>query len=126
MQLKISKKNRKYIDSNFESIKNTLLIADTFYKSSFLSISDIPISCRFAILVARRVYRQIGYKILETGNIENYNQSGKIYVSNFGKFIQTILSMFDFLLLLIINTKKHENDEDHQIINEEINLNERI
>tara|TARA_Y100001970_G_scaffold281356_1_gene391939 strand:+ start:34 stop:882 length:849 start_codon:yes stop_codon:yes gene_type:complete len=119
-------KNRKYIDSNFESIKNTLLIADTFYKSSFLSISDIPISCRFAILVARRVYRQIGYNILKKENIENYNKSGKIYVSNLGKFFQTFLSIFDFLLLLIINTKKHENDEDHQIINEEINLNERI
>ena len=59
------KKNRKYIDSNFESIKNTLMNADTFYKSSFSSISDIPISCRFAILVARRVYRQIGYNILK-------------------------------------------------------------
>ena len=36
-----SKKNRKYIDSNFESIKNTLSTAETFYKSSFLSISTI-------------------------------------------------------------------------------------
>ena len=37
-------KNRKYINSNFESIKNTLITADTFYKSSFSSIGDIPIS----------------------------------------------------------------------------------
>ena len=121
-----NKINRKYIDSSFNSIKSTLMTAETFYKSSFSSISNIPISCRFAILVARRVYRQIGYKILETGNIENYNQSGKIYVSNFGKFIQTILSIFDFLVLLIINTKGHDKDAEHQIIKEEINLNERI
>ena len=121
-----NKKNRKYIDSDFKAIKNTLMIADTFYKSSFSAISDIPVSCRFAILVARRVYRQIGYNILRKKNIENYNNSGKIYVSNLGKFFQTFLSIFDFLILLIISTKKHNKDIEHQMIKEEINLNERI
>jgi len=120
------KKNRKYISSNFESIKNTLMNAESFYRSSFLSIGDIPISCRFAILVARRVYRQIGNNILSKGNIENYNRSGKIYVSRFGKFFQTLLSIFDFFILLIINSKEHDKESEHQIINEEINLNERI
>ena len=121
-----NRKNRRYISSNFESIKNTLLIADTFYKSSFSAISDIPISCRFAILVARRVYRQIGSNILSKKNIENYNKSGKIYVSIFGKFLQTIMSALDFFILLIINSKEHDKEAEHQIINEEINLNERI
>ena len=102
------------------------MIADTFYKSSFSSISDIPINCRFAILVARRLYRQIGNKILRKRNIENYNKAGKIYVSNLGKLYQTILSIFDFLILLFINTKGHDKEAEHQIINEEINLNERI
>ena len=120
------KKNRKYINDNFESIKKTLMTADSFYKSSFSSISDIPISCRFAIIVARRVYRQIGKNILKKGNIENYNKSGKIYVSNLGKFFQTILSIFDFLILLTVNTKGHNKETEHQIIGEEINLNERI
>ena len=119
-------KNRKYIESNFSSIKNTLTIADSFYKSSFLSISNIPISYRFAILVARRVYRQIGRNILNKRNIENYNKSGKIYVSSFGKFFQTIFSIFDFFILLIVNSKKHDKEPEHQIISEEINLNERI
>ena len=119
-------KNRTYIESNFESIKSTLIIADSFYKSAFLSISEIPISCRFAILVARRVYRQIGNNILNKKNIENYNNSGKIYVSSFGKFYQTILSIFDFFILLIISSKEHSKKTEHQIINEEINLNERI
>ena len=36
-----NKKNRSYIDSTYESIKKTLMLADTFYKSSFASISDI-------------------------------------------------------------------------------------
>ena len=120
------KKNRQYIDSSFKVIKSTLTTADTFYKSSFLAISDIPIRSRFAILVARRVYRQIGSNILRKENIENYNKSGKIYVSNLGKFFQTVLSIFDFLALLIMNSKKHDKDPEHQIIKEEINLNERI
>ena len=119
-------KNRTYIESNFESIKSTLILANSFYKSSFLSITDIPISCRFAILVARRVYRQIGNNILSKRNIENYNKSGKIYVSNIGKLLQTILSIFDFLILLIRKQKEHDKEAEHQIISEEINLNERI
>ena len=119
-------KNRTYIESNFESIKSTLILANSFYKSSFLSITDIPISCRFAILVARRVYRQIGNNILSKRNIENYNKSGKIYVSNIGKLLQTILSIFDFLTLLIRKQKEHDKESEHQIISEEINLNERI
>ena len=119
-------KNRKYISSNFESIKNTLITADAFYRSSFSSIGDIPISCRFAILVARRVYRQIGNKILSKRNIENYNNSGKIYVSSFEKVFQTVLSIFDFFMLLIMKSKEHNKDAEHQVINEEINLNERI
>ncbi len=119
-------KNREYISSNFDSIKNTLMTANTFYESSFSSISHIPITSRFAIIVARRVYRQIGNNILKKRNIENYNNSGKIYVSSLGKFFQTILSIFDFFKLLIITSKTHNREAEHQIINEEINLNERI
>ena len=102
------------------------MIADTFYRSSFLSIGDIPISCRFAILVARRVYRQIGRNILNKKNIEDYIKSGKIYVSIFGKFFQTLLSIIDFFILLIMKSKDHDKEAEHQIINEEIDLNERI
>ena len=54
-----SDRNRKYIDHNFMKIKETLGIAELFYKSSFKSIKEIPLVNRFAILVARRVYREI-------------------------------------------------------------------
>ena len=57
--------NRNYIDGNFDSIKKTLKLADTFYESSFSSIREIPIFFRFSILVARRVYREIGNFILK-------------------------------------------------------------
>lgn len=56
--------NRIYIDQNFENIKSTIELSEKFYENSFYSIKEIPLSFRFSILVARRVYRKIGYKIL--------------------------------------------------------------
>jgi len=120
------KNNRSYISANFETIKETLKLADLFYESSFASIKEIPFSFRFSILVARRVYKQIGNKIIDKKNIENYNNSGKIYVNNIGKIIQTILSIVDFIKLLLIKPGQHLRDKEHLIINENINLNERF
>ena len=77
-------------------------------------------------MVARRIYKKIGHNILKKENIENYNNSGKIYVTNFGKIIQTILSIYDLIRLLLIKPQDHLRDKEHQIINEEINLNERF
>ena len=121
-----SKNNRFYISNNFESIKETLKLSDLFYESSFASIKKIPLSFRFSILVARRVYRKIGYNILSKKNIENYNNSGKIYVNNIGKIIQTFLSLCDLIRLSLIKDGDHSRYKEHQIINEEINLNERL
>ena len=59
------KRNRKYIEHNFEEIKETVAYSEKFYNSSFNSIKMIPIFNRFAILVARRVYREIGNKIIK-------------------------------------------------------------
>ena len=104
------KKNRVYLlkSSNdvFKSIKNIILKADTFYDSSFEGIRDIPLNSRFSIIVARRVYRQIGKKILDKKDIKNYKQSGKIYVSNFGKIIQTLFSLKDLIILFFFKEKK--------------------
>ena len=118
--------NRFYINHDFETIKNTLSMADLFYESSFASIKEIPFRFRFAILVARRIYRKIGTKILHKKNIYNYNRSGKIYVANLGKFYQTILSVLDLIKLIFINEKYHLRNKEHLLINEEIDLNERI
>ncbi len=121
-----SNRNRSYINPNFESIKETLKLADRFYDSSFKSINQIPLNCRFAIIVARRVYRQIGNEILKRKNIENYKNSGKIYVSNFGKLNQTFLSILDFIKLIFVKSDEHLRKNEHNIINEKINLDERI
>ena len=57
---------------DLEKISITTL-ADQFYDSSFSSIKKIPFKFRFAILVARRIYRQIGRKILKKKTMENYS-----------------------------------------------------
>ena len=58
-----NKRNRSYISHDFQKIEETLKLADEFYFNCFKSIKEIPINCRFAIIVARRVYREIGIKI---------------------------------------------------------------
>ena len=120
------KMNRQYIKPDFENIEATLKLADMFYESSFTSIKKIPFKYRFAIIVARRVYRQIGRKIIQKRNMENYEKSGKIYVNNFGKIYQTILSLFDLMFLYLKDVESHQRIREHEIIREEINLDERI
>jgi len=117
---------RKYIEKDFKNIKATLQLADTFYESSFSSIKKIPFRYRFTILVARRVYRQIGRKIINKKNIEDYIKSGKIYVNNYGKIYQTILSLGDFIKLFFTKFENHQRLNEHNIIKEEIDINERI
>ena len=117
---------RKYIEKDFKNIKATLQLADTFYESSFSSIKKIPFRYRFTILVARRIYRQIGRKIINKKNIEDYIKSGKIYVNNYGKIYQTILSLGDFIKLFFTKFENHQRLNEHNIIKEEIDINERI
>ena len=121
-----SKNNRFYIEHNFETITNILNMANTFYESSFPAIKEIPFNFRFTILVARRIYRKIGDEILKTSNIEGYNKAGKVYVDNFGKIYQTFLSLIDLIKLLITKDKSNYMSDEHLLINEEIDLNERI
>ncbi len=118
--------NRIYIDHNFENIKSTIQLSEEFYENSFYSIKEIPLSFRFSILVARRVYRKIGYKILNKKNFENYKKSGKIYVNNTEKIVETLLSMVDLLKLVLTNHNDDNIEHDHYLINEEIKLDERI
>ena len=121
-----SKNNRFYIDKNFEEISSTINLADTFYENSFYSIKDMPINLRFSILVARRVYRKIGLKIIKKKTLENYKNSGKIYVPKVEKVLETFLSILDLIKLSLTYKKDDQISHDHILIKEEINLDERI
>ena len=120
------KMNREYIKPDFENIQATLKLADMFYESSFSSIQEIPFRYKFSIIVARRIYRQIGRKILQKGNMENYEKSGKIYVNNFEKIYHTIVSIFDLILVYLKEIESHQRSKEHAIISQEVDLDERI
>ena len=119
-------RNRQYIDHDFLAIQKIISESQIFYENSFNSISNIPIRSRFSVIVARRIYRKIGDYILKQKNIDNYNKAGKIYVPMVEKIIQTFLSVFDFIKLLFIKDLNYNNQTNHNILNQEINLNERI
>ena len=121
-----NKRNRKYIQSDFSSIKETIYESEIFYQKSFKAISSISIRSRFSVIVARRIYKKIGDYILKQKNIENYNKAGKIYVPLFEKIVQTFLSIFDFVKLLFVKDLSYDNHSNHNILEQEINLNERI
>ncbi len=119
-------RNRQYIKHDFSSIKEIINESQIFYDNAFRSISGIPLKSRFSVIVARRVYRKIGDYILKQKNIDNYNSAGKIYVPVYEKIIQTFLSFFDFIKLLFVKELIYENNTSHNILEKEININERI
>ena len=59
-------------------------------------------------------------------NIETYNNAGKIHVSILHKTVETFLSFFDFIKLFFVNSSEQEKQNEHIILHEEINLDERI
>ncbi len=119
-------RNRQYVSHDFSAIRELINESQIFYENSFNSIRYIPFKSRFSVIVARRVYRKIGDYILKQKNIDNYNKAGKIYVPMFEKVIQTFLSIFDFIKLLFIKNLNYDNQANHNILDQEINLNERI
>ena len=119
-------RNRQYIKPDFSAIKETINESQIFYQKSFSSISSIPLRSRFSVIVARRVYKKIGDYILKQNNSENYNKAGKIYVPISGKIIQTFLSIIDFVKLLFVKQLIYDNHINRNILEKEVNLNERI
>ena len=119
------RRNREYIGHNFSSLKEIINDSEILYDRSFQAIKSIPLRSRFAVIVARRVYRKIGHYILKQKNIDTYNNAGKIYVPISGKIIETFLSVLDFFKLLLIKNNNYINSS-HEILDKEINLDERI
>ena len=119
-------RNRQYIKPDFYTIRETINDSRIFYQKSFNSISSIPLRSRFSVILARRVYKKIGDYILKQKNTENYYKAGKIYVPIFGKIIQTFFSIFDFVKLLFVKQIIYDNHINHNIVEKEVNLNERI
>ena len=118
--------NRFYIKENINVIKSKKDLSNIFYDSSFWAIRQIPLSFRFSILVARRVYKRIGYKISKKNTFSEYEASKKIYVTKLEKIYETMMSITDLLKLNFINKNNYTIDKDLDLINEESFINERI
>ena len=58
--------------------------------------------------------------------MESYEKSGKIYVNNFEKVFQTILSIFDLIFLFLKDVESHQRIKEYEIIRQEVDLDERI
>ena len=119
-----AKNNRFYINDNFKSLKQIIQMADKLYDESMSSIINISPRYRLAILVARRVYRQIGYEILKKKDMKTYLISGKIYIKNYQKLFQTILATLDFIKSIFFKTKNINRNKFNLF--KYININERI
>ena len=118
--------NRAYIAHDFKTIKQTILEADQFYNSSFHYIKYIPFRNRLSILVARRVYRQIGYEILKLGNIKRYNESNHIYVNWIKKLLQTCLALLDFIIILFLRYPNSTNIKKEHVLYRHVTLHGKV
>lgn len=118
--------NRFYIDDDINVIKSTINLSNIFYDRSFWAIREIPLSFRFSILVARRVYKRIGYKISKKNTFLEYQSSKKIYVTKIEKVYETAMSLIDLLKLNFIKKNNYTIDKDLNLISEELFINERI
>ena len=118
--------NRFYIDDDINVIKSTINLSNIFYDMSFWAIREIPLSFRFSILVARRVYKRIGYKISKKNTFLEYQSSKKIYVTKIEKVYETAMSLIDLLKLNFIKKNIYTIDKDLNLISEELFINERI
>ncbi len=89
-----------------KTVKNLLIKADIFYKSSLNGMRFIPIQSRISILIALRIYQAIGKKIRNTGSMFLYEN---IYVSKKEKLFIVIKTIFEFLIFFLIPLfrKKH-------------------
>ncbi len=88
-------------------IKETLDIADLYYKSAYEGLSYIPFRPRFVIFLAGELYRQIGMKIRRN----NYDVSGeRIYLSFAEKIIVTFRSIFQLGKSFFWKSRDHKHE----------------
>ncbi|MBA33288.1 MAG: phytoene synthase, partial [Candidatus Pelagibacter sp.] len=46
--------------------------------------------------------------------------------NSFGKIVETLLALIDFILLYLVQNNIKNTEYEHNLISEDINLNERI
>lgn len=88
--LEIAKMNNDKRPMVSEAINRLVKLADVYYESAMTGIYHIPWRSRIAIVIALRLYRQIGVQLVKNGS---QWWKGRTIVKNHNKFLLTIYSM---------------------------------
>ena len=90
-----------------DAIENLLTLSEKYYNSAFAGIKFLPLRSRLAIIIALRIYREIGIKLSK----KQYNWwEGRTIISRGAKLLLTIRSIGDLFFL-----KSSEHDESLHI-----------
>ena len=85
-----------------DAIKNLLTLSEQYYISAFAGIKFLPLRSRLAIIIALRIYREIGIKLTK----KQYNWwEGRTIVTRRAKLLLTIRSIGD---LFFLKSRKHD------------------
>lgn len=91
-------------------VTDLLQMAESYYTSANVGMDYIPARSRFAILVASRLYRGIGRKILFT----NHNPlTGRVWVSGLGKVVWVLIALWAFFSRLFFRSSTSHNRQLH-------------
>lgn len=71
-----------------------LIKADLYYKSAYIGLVHLPLRSRISILIAAKLYQQIGFEII---NSQNFDLKSRVFVSFKMKFLITIKVCFKAL-----------------------------
>ena len=101
------------------AIKRLLVLADEYYESGFSGIMMLPKNHQLGILVAGKIYRQIGIKIMT----QNYAYwQGRTVVSSSTKVLLASRCLWEHHLLRIKDHHIEHAEELHLPIKHLINL----
>ena len=90
-----------------DAIKTLLTLSEKYYMSAFAGIKFLPLRSRLAIIIALRIYREIGIKLAK----KQYNWwEGRTIITRGAKLLLTIRSIGDLFFL-----KSSEHDESLHI-----------
>ena len=84
-------------------------LAECYYSSAYLGFGYLPLRSRFAILVAARIYRQIGLKLRRNG-FQVWN--GRTVVSDTEKLIVASNAAVQFITILSLHRRGQTHDSE--------------
>lgn len=104
---KMSKEDRPLVS---EAITRLIKLADVYYQSAMIGIHLIPWRSRIAIVIALKLYRQIGIQLVNNGS---QWWKGRTVIKSHNKVILTILSLSAVLYKKVPSHNPHLHEKLH-------------